>query len=95
MTLLFPQRTPLLITENMLFTQTVILHAGGTLQTLGIHYYTQHSRKKTCFIWEINGTTILINKVSKLNMLMMTIPGSTGKLYRMFRRHDDSGEHEE
>jgi hypothetical protein len=28
-------------------------------------------------------------------MLMMTIPGSTGKLHRMFGRHDDSGEHEE
>jgi hypothetical protein len=89
MTLLFPQRTPLLITENMLFTRTVILYASRTLQTLRIHHYTQCSRKETCFAQEINGTTILIDKVSKLNTLMMTIPGSIGKFYRTLRRHDE------
>jgi hypothetical protein len=78
----------------MLFTWTVISHAGGTLQALGIHHYTQHSGKETHFTREIDGTTILINKVSKSNTLTMTIPGSTGKLHRIFRRHDDSGEHE-
>jgi uncharacterized integral membrane protein len=95
MTLLFLQRTPLLITENTLFTQTVILHAGGTLQALGIHHYTQCSRKETRFAWEINRATILIDKVSKTNTLTMTIPRSAWKLHRTFGRHDDSGEHEE
>jgi hypothetical protein len=79
----------------MLFTQTVISHAGRILQALRIHHYTQRSRKETCFTREIDGTTILIDKVSKSNTLTMTIPGSMGKLHRTFRRHDDSGEHEE
>jgi hypothetical protein len=64
------------------------LHIDGILQTLRIHYYTQHSRKEIYFIQEINRTTILINKVSKLNTLIMTILGSIGKFYRILRRHD-------
>jgi 1,2-phenylacetyl-CoA epoxidase PaaB subunit len=79
----------------MLFTQIIILHAGRTLQALGIHHYTQRSRKETHSIWEINRTIILIDKVSKINTLIITIPGSTWKLYRMFRRYNNSREHKE
>jgi hypothetical protein len=71
----------------MLLTRTIITHTGGTFQTLRIHHNTQCGRKETHFAWKINGTTILINEVSKTDTFTMMILGNTRKFYRVFLRH--------
>jgi hypothetical protein len=85
--LLFLKRTPFLVTEDTLLTQTIITHTGGTFRTLRIHHDTQCGRKETHFTQKIDGTTILINEVSKMDTFTMTIPGNTRKFYRAFLRH--------
>jgi hypothetical protein len=85
--LLFPKRTPFLVTEDMLLTQTIIMHTGRTFRTLGIHHNTQCGRKETRFARKIDGTTILIDEVSEMDTFTMMIPGNTRKFYRAFLRH--------
>jgi hypothetical protein len=46
-------------------------------------------RKETRFARKINGTTILIDKVSKANTLTITIPRSTRKFHGTLVRHDE------
>jgi hypothetical protein len=87
MALLFLKRTPFLVTEDTLLTRTIIMHTGGTFQTLRIHHDTQCGRKETRFARKIDGTTILINEVSETDTFTMTIPGNTRKFYRAFLRH--------
>jgi hypothetical protein len=85
--LLFPKRTPFLVTEDTLLTRTIVTHTGGTFRTLRIHHDTQCGRKETCFARKIDGTTILIDEVSETDTFTMTIPGNMRKFYRVFLRH--------
>jgi hypothetical protein len=63
------------------------MHIGRIFQTLRIHYNTQCGRKETYFVQKINGTTILINEVSKMDIFIIIILGNMRKFYRVFLRH--------